>query len=400
MKPWTTSGRQPTAKPGQAGFTLVEVMISMVIGLFIVLALITLLVNVNRNNSEMSKTNRVIENGRFALQMLQADVSHAGFWAGHVPEFDDMTRTLPPTDVPPSTVSGTLPDPCLSLTSWDAAYRTDIVGIAVQAYEIPSPVPSPTVPVCASVVVNPQPNTDVLVVRRLEACAAGIDTGCTAPTAADVYFRMTRCTNLTSPNYSTTTFSLGNTATASLTPLYKRDCLTSADPFKFVSDIYYVRNFAVTAGDGIPTLMRSEFTGGAQQPAQALIEGIEGFRVQMGIDNVSDTGAALSTGTFAATVSWVNPNLLTQPQNRGDGVPDVYVSCTSTTLCTPFQLMNVVAIKMYVLVRSENKSAGYTDAKTYTLGSTTLGPFNDEYKRHLFTQAVRLTNVSARRETP
>ena len=38
----------------QAGFTLVEMMVAIVIGIFMVLALIALLINVNRNNSEMS----------------------------------------------------------------------------------------------------------------------------------------------------------------------------------------------------------------------------------------------------------------------------------------------------------------------------------------------------------
>ena len=62
--------------------------------------------------------------------------------------------------------------------------------------------------------------------------------------------------------------------------------------------------------------------------------------------------------------------------------------------------MNLVAVKLYVLVRSDVVTPGYTDVKTYNLGSTTLGPFNDGFKRHLFTQTIRLVNVSTRRETP
>jgi len=57
-------------------------------------------------------------------------------------------------------------------------------------------------------------------------------------------------------------------------------------------------------------------------------------------------------------------------------------------------------VKLYVLIRSEQQTLGYQDTKTYTLGSTTLGPFNDGYKRHLFQQTIRLQNVSSRRETP
>lgn len=60
--------------------------------------------------------------------------------------------------------------------------------------------------------------------------------------------------------------------------------------------------------------------------------------------------------------------------------------------------MNVVAIKVYVLARNDSITPGYTDTKTYTLGSTTLGPFNYGYKRHLLTRTIRLANPSSRRE--
>ncbi len=54
--------------------------------------------------------------------------------------------------------------------------------------------------------------------------------------------------------------------------------------------------------------------------------------------------------------------------------------------CTVDQLSNVTAVKIYVLVRSREPTPGYTDTKTYTLGGTTLGPFNDEFKRHVYVQ--------------
>lgn len=391
----------------QSGFTLVELMISMVIGLFIVLALLTLLINVNRNNSEMTKSNRVIENGRFTLQMLEADVSHVGFWGGFLPQFDDLTNTSAPLDVP-----NVVPDPCRSYGLWDAQYRTNLIGIPLQAYEIPAVVPSPTVPVCASRVANPQPSTDVLVVRHLEPCIAGVDSGCAAPNASDVYFKMPRCADATSANYSTTTYALGTSATLAVTPLFKRNCTIAssanpndgpANPYKFISNLYYVRNYAVTAGDGIPTLMRSQFTSAAHQAADAVIEGVEGFRVELGLDTVSDSGAAVS---LTAAITWADSTNLKSPTNRGDGIPDSYVHCTAATPCTAAQLVNAVAAKIYVLVRAENQTAGYTDTKSYCLASSCptaadkMGPFNDHYKRHLFVQTVRLTNVSARRETP
>ena len=402
--------RTTMARPGKAsrapaaasGFTLVEVMISMVVGLFIVMALVTLLINVNRNNGEMTKTNRVIENGRYALTLLQEDVSHASFWGGYIPQFDDLTASLTtaPTDLPTA-----VPDPCLPFTTpWAAADKLNLLAIGVQSYAVASPVGTPAVPVCASapsnLITSAKGNTDVLVVRHVDTCAIG-DTNCAALAANALYFQPSRC------GTDTSTFSMEAydpaTYNISVLNLHKRDCVatTFVETRKFISNMYYVRDYAVTAGDGIPTLMRSEFgvSSGvpAQQPAQAMIEGIEGFRVEFGVDSVSDSGAAVNQ---AQAITWANPNNRTSPTNRGDGIPDgAYIRCANAG-CTWQQLINVVAVKLYVLVRSENATPGYTDNKTYTLGSTTLGPFGDSYKRHLFSQTVRLANVATRRETP
>ena len=62
--------------------------------------------------------------------------------------------------------------------------------------------------------------------------------------------------------------------------------------------------------------------------------------------------------------------------------------------------MNAVAVRIHVLVRSDQITPGYVDTKTYEMGGTTLGPFGDNFKRHVFTRTIRLTNVASRRETP
>lgn len=394
--------RKSLHHPRQSGFTLIELMVSMVIGLLILLALIALMLNVSRNNSEMSKTNRVIENGRFALQLLQADLSHAGYWGGFVPEFDDLSLTTSPADVPTA-----VPDPCLAYANWDIApyttvgpppvsHKKNLVGIAVQGYEIPAIVPSPTLSVCASVVTNPKASTDVLVVRHVENCVPG-EGNCPAFASGNLYFQVAR-NGITKP---VPAYALSDDP--SVLVLKKRD-ETTANLRRFVSNLYYVRNFSVTAGDGIPTLMRSRFQllGGllSHKSAEALIEGVEGFRVEFGVDDISDAGANIVLGQSAA-INWaVTTPPYTSPINRGDGSPDGYIRCTTATPCTAAQLMNVVAVKLYVLIRSDVVTPGYTDAKTYNLGSTTLGPFNDGFKRHLFSETIRLVNVSSRRETP
>ena len=99
------------------GLTLVELLVAIALGMVVLTALVALYANVARTNSEMTKTNLLIENGRFAMQLLQDDVALAGFWG------------------PLDTIEATsVPDPCLAHAAWptDAtqleAYKTNLVA--------------------------------------------------------------------------------------------------------------------------------------------------------------------------------------------------------------------------------------------------------------------------------
>ncbi|MOA26271.1 hypothetical protein D3C78_1470510 [compost metagenome] len=72
------------------------------------------------------------------------------------------------------------------------------------------------------------------------------------------------------------------------------------------------------------------------------------------------------------------------------------------SVCTVAELVNVVAVKLSLLVRSQAATQGYVDGKSYTLGSQTVTPTSAEaaFKRHVFSTVVRLNNISGRRETP
>lgn len=374
------------------GFTLIELMISMVLGLIVMLALIVVLVNFNRNSDEMSKSNGIIENGRYAMQLLAADLSHTGYWGGHVPEYDNLAYTGVPTDVP-----STIPDPCLDYnTPWSAAYKSALVGIGVQVYGIPDDLSGYTPSICSAKILNPQADTDILVVRHAESCVPGVGS-CPDESANELFFQVARCG---------TSVSLSPAYALDHNPmnliLQNRDCATTADKRRFVSNVYYIRNYANTPGDGIPTLMRSQFgvVNGVptQLDASPLIEGIEGFHIELGVDTISDSGAAVD---LASSITWADATTQTSPTNRGDGIPDGdYVSCTDATPCTLAQLINTVAIKIHLLVRSDKTTPGYIDTKTYALGSKTMAGGNDGYKRHVFSQTLRLSNISGRRETP
>lgn len=417
----------PTLRParGQRGFTLVELLVAVALGLLVMVALIAVYLNISRTNSEMYKTNGMIESGRFAVDVLNEDISHAGYWGGFVPDFDNESRRIASAaahaaeaDVPEA--AGLALGPCAAYAGWTPAYRAVLVGVPLEVFDDALPTGC-----SASLLPNRKAGTDVLVVRHAETCLPG-DTNCDAYNANKVYFARSTCaTQIAGGGFALSSdpsipFLLATTANPPT--LTQRNCVAGAELRKFVSSIYYIRDWAATVGDGVPTLVRSSFglVGGlpAHEPAQALIEGIEQFRVELGVDQVARCGTAVdytkrlladtaaNQGTLVrpSTCAWDDVTVTnnTLPTVRGDGVPESYVRCAAAG-CTAAQLRDVVAAKIYLVARSRDKTEGYADDKTYALGSAAPVTYSGElakYKRHQFQTTVRMVNISGRRETP
>ncbi len=404
-----------TDKEDMTGFSLVELMISLAIGSIIVIALVSLFVNASRSNRDIARNNSMIENGRFAMQALREDAWHSGYWINHVPRFSDLSHKDPPDDLPILTEAA--PNPCLAFGSWTTSYRNALIAVPLQTYESGT--------FCPSIVQDKVAGTDVLVVRHAATCEPyTLGVGDCAPVSAgsaELRFQNSLCedeldpaedpaTGITPP---ATLFRLSN-VTGELN-LKKRDCTTLAGVRRFVSNIYYVRSYATSPGDGIPTLVRSRFglSGGVpgQLPAEPVVEGIEGFRVELGIDNISKTGEPVNP---SAAVIFTDPYDLSTPRNRGDGSPDgLFIRCQDLLPCTNAQLMNAVVARIHILARGQEPVAGFTDPRLYEFGAApsmcaigssiagcdlkTLVP---GYRRQMFTSALRLINVTARREIP
>lgn len=377
--------RQLSSRRISQGLTLIELMVSIAIGLVLVLTMLVLYTNIVRNQTQLSNTGRQVENGKFALQILQEDLRHAGFWGDYLPRYDDKGLTTP-ADVPTA-----LPAPCLSYP--DANWSdVNIMGIAVQGYaDVPTG--------CTTLLTNevsstPTSNpTDVLLVRYVENCAAG-DANCDADVAGRLYFQTSRCSEEIAAGsvyvLNTVGFPLRSNINCPAVPVAAD---TPAAKRRFVSHIYYVRNFSVTSGDGIPTLMRSSFNLNgaslAHQAPQALIEGIQGFRVEYGVDNKSNVAGVEVDVNYGI----INPV-------RGDGMPDEYITCPKAdgTACGVGDMFNVVSARIHVLARNLEPTPGHVDTKTYVLAGTTYGPFNDGFVRRTYSSTIRLMNPAGRRE--
>ena len=334
--------------PRVAGFSLVELMISMTISLMLLATLIAVFVNASSASNRLERNSRQLENGRYTMELLSDDLRVAGYY-GEV-------------DVGNLAVPAALPDPCsMQPAQWAAA-----MPIHVQGYDGGSGAP-------ACIPAEVKPDTDILVVRRVNTCIAG-DGGCAPAVAGKPYLQATLCNGDTSP------YVLGVFGAAAF-KLRRRDCATPATLREYRVNIYFIST-TNGAGRNVPTLMRLELDGSTMTQVP-LVEGIEEFNVEYGIDD------------------------------DGDGHPDQYTADPShytypgCAVCTAVNnWSNVVTVRLHVLARSADPSPGHTDSNRYSLGRDaagdliSMGPRNDGYRRQAYTALVRIENPAGRRDRP
>jgi type IV pilus assembly protein PilW len=336
----------------QAGLSLVELMIAIAVGLILLAGMTALISRQSSARAELDKSGRQIENGRYALTLLAADIEHAGFYGQY-----GGTLTVP----------AALPDPCAT----DAASIDAGLALPLQGYDAPATVPAPLSGCLDDA--DHVAGTDILVVRRFEASAT-LPTVATANEAGRVYVQTTPDAIVTGVGPDP------DPAAPMLYTLKQKDVTTPAPLRRYVQHIYFISpchryaggasSCTAAADDGrpVPTLKRLEIgaVGGTTSfVTTPLVEGIENLQFDYGIDPNGGGAAAVPFATDPALAQWPN----------------------------------VMAVQVSILARNTEPSTGYSDAKTYTLGeSGSVGPFNDAYKRHVYTGLVRAVNISARKE--
>ncbi len=330
-----------------AGFSLIELMVAVTLGLLLILAMASLLAQQNKARSELDKSAAQIENGRYALNLLQSDIQLAGFYG---------------ENVGPTAVPTTMPNACetASMASIDASLALPLQGYSNVGSTIPT-----TLSGCLADADHVD-GTDILVMRRLHTnVASTLD-------AKRVYVQTTPSGRVTDLGENASSFTL-----------LKKDGVTVADRRAYVQRIYFVSPCNVfesgetsctadaDGGKPIPTLKRLELSVAGGTPGATafvltpLVEGVENMQLDYGVDT------------------------------EGVGGP-AYPFLQSPTLA---QWPEVVAVNISLLVRNPAETFGHEDDRTYSLGlAGSVGPFNDRYKRHVYSSGVRVINVSARKE--
>jgi len=338
-------------KFSQRGLSLIELMISITIGLLILSALTTLFVNQSRTRAELDKSNRMIDNGRYALELLSENLRLAGFYG----ELDPSSIALP----------AGITDSC----SVDPAVMAGAMRLHVGGYDAAASGSTIASPPCS--LPGLKSGSDILVLRRADTSTPVAQA---SATNGIHYIQVTNC------RFDASSYIIA-TAPASFT-LRQRDCTEiSTTPYANVRRVVVQTYFVDSnnnAGDGIPTLKRRELdpAGTGAFVTTPLVEGIEYMQVEYGVDGDSDGDGVVDLAVF-------------------DGAADSYVETCADVTCWS----NVVSAKLHVIARNIETTASYTDTKTYNLGQAgAFGPFNNHYKRHAYTQVVRLVNPASRRE--
>ncbi|HSV61507.1 MAG TPA: PilW family protein [Variovorax sp.] len=340
------------------GFTLVELMVAITLGLFLLIGLISLLVSTVNARTELDKTTRQIDNGRYALQVLGENIQLAGYVGA--------TASTAFAYVAPVACPASVGD--LGYTA-ETSPGTSKVPYPVYRLE--------AVPDCIDHVAT---GTAMLLVTRVHTSRVNV----ASAEAAEQYLQISSCANDMLP------FAAAAGSSAASFTLTGKDCdNTKLAPLrKIVQQLYFVSSCNDCAIDTTPTLKVAEYRGGTLI-VTPLVEGVENFQVDYGIDM------------------------------DANGSPDCYTSNPSspptaqTVICPQTSpeydwakaadnWSNVMAVRVHVLARTIEASGGWSDKRSYDLGlaAPSVGPFNDNIKRHVHSTVARLYNASGQREAP
>ncbi len=350
----------------QRGFSLIELMIAITLGLLILAGMLIVFSNSSATRNEIERNNRQIENGRYAIELLRDEIQLAGFY-GEI----DMPK------IAALALPGSLPDLCPSAAAILAELtnpaggspgnlRLHIQGIDNYASGL----------ACLGTGVV-KPGTDVIFIRRAKTCIAGA-TGCDAVANTKPYLQVPLCTKppvTATSNTTTHALAVGGNAGEFAHRINNVDCTTSAPLRQYVINMYFVGTDNV--------LKRAEFiftdasTGkGYMGNVTPLVDGIENLQLDYGVDTDSDGNADSYAGDL------------------GD----------PTLAATVAKWSDVVTVQVNLLARNLEASPGYNASaatKTYSLGpSGATVTATDNIRRHVYTSLVRINNVSARREKP
>lgn len=318
-------------RKNQHGMTMVELMIAMMLSMVVGAAIISVFVNNSYSFSQDDNILRMQDDARFALSEISHDLSMAGHYA-------DLL--LPGSITPDASLAiGTDCGPA-GQPNW--VYQAVAAGTAtsLSVVAVDNATPANALANFSCIAAGTfQAGTDIVSIKRVVGARTAV------PTASNIYLRTNGTVGLLYRE------PMGG-APAVDVPLPRAE-------WEYRPRIYYVRNFANVAGDGIPTLCRKVLRGAApSMTTECIATGIEDLQIEYGIDTTGDS----------------NPNLF----------------MPNPTLA---QMQSVVSARIFLLARTSNIDTRYTNDKTYVLSNSPAYTPDDPFHRRVFSATVSIQNI-------
>jgi type IV pilus assembly protein PilW len=323
----------------QTGLTLVELMVALAIGSFLIIGAIQIY-NQSRQAFVVNESiARVQETAQFAMDTIEADLRMASNWGrnsrGLAVEGRSLVGDANPTGL-------TVPTPTCG-DSWAFDLARPIDG-SDNSYTLP----------CAASG-GSAGNSDVITVRRASVQPV-------APEAGRLQIQSTR---IQGELFET------DAIPAAFLPITNHPVtgIPSSGTHNLMVNSYYVSPTS-TLIPGVPTLRRKTLTMRSGAPFiedQEVAPGVENIQLQLGIDVDED-------------------NTVDRYVNPGD---DVYNPAAAGYIPG----VRVMTARVWIVVRSVTTEFGLQDARSYQPGNANMGQMNDSFRRLQVSKTILLRNA-------
>ena len=333
-----------TNRMRQSGVGLIELMVAMVIGLFLILGAVTVFSQSRSTYRTAESVARLQEIGRLAMDVVETDVRMANFWGmsnradyiiNRVPIGGSPTTDFDATQQANAAVCGTTSAP----SNYFVLNLDEYIGGSNNAYTL----------TCAAS--NYLAGTDALWVRRANA---------TQPATMDedrIYLQTSRIRG--------TLFMPGCDDPTDQTCIPADYLPPASQSRELEAHVYYVSSRSANRDD-VPSLRRKRFANANGAAADAFLDeeivpGVEDLQVRLGVDTNGDTNVD----------QYVNPGAV--PANA-----------------------TVVSATIWLLIRAEEREVGYVNDTSFQYAdmAAAVTP-DDNYRRILLTKTIHIRNTRA-----
>jgi type IV pilus assembly protein PilW len=315
-----------------AGLSLVELLVSMLLGLILSGGIVSAYLGAKRNYFYEEQAARMQENGRYATRLLARELGMAGFFGGVAA----LER------IKPASVGADCSDKDWVL---DASHPLELVND--YAGQSP-PVSLHSTPLTCLESLDIARDSDLIAIKRTAGEASlrrGVPAdGLTVSNVENWYLRLNAG---------------GSPAWEKLRATDLLDAGGGASPRSYweaISRILFIRTYSEEPADDIPSLCM-ETLAGDEMTSRCLVEGVENLQIEFGIDT------------------------------DADGAPNQFKSAPAGV-----EMQLAVVAKFHLLLRSISKLPGHQDKNTYTLGQKIVPPKLDAYLRQVISTTVLLRN--------